>query len=75
MYISLSFLYTCGTLEAYINMPGTYTIWTDPSVTPVQHAQQKVPIEYQEQIECTLNDMVVKGVIVPVSSQPSGYHC
>ena len=34
---------------------------------PVQHAWRKVPIEYQEQIECTLDDMVNKGVIAPVS--------
>ena len=48
-------------------MPGTYTIRTDPSIPPVQHTQQKVPIEYQEQIEHTLNDIVNKGVIMPVS--------
>ena len=47
-----------------------YTIRTDPSILPVQHAQWKVHIEYQEQIECTLNDMVNKGVIAPVS-QPT----
>ena len=33
------------------NMPSTYTIRTDPSVPPVQHARQKVPIEYRDQIE------------------------
>ena len=49
------------------NMSGTYTIRTNPSITPIQHAQWKVPIEYQEQIEHTLNDMVNKGVISPVS--------
>ena len=51
-------------------MSGTYTIKTNPSIPPVQHAQHKVPIEYQEQIECTLDDMIGKGVIAPVS-QPS----
>ena len=49
------------------NMPGTYTIRTDPSVPPVQHARQKVPIEYRDQIEKALDDMVLKGVIAPVT--------
>ena len=48
----------------------TYTIRTDPNISPVQHARRKVPIEYQEQIQCTLNDMVAKGVITP-ASQPT----
>ena len=48
-------------------MPGTYTIRTDPSVPPVQHARQKVPIEYRDQIEKALDDMVLKGVIAPVT--------
>ena len=30
------------------NMSWTYTIRTDPSVLPIQHAQCKVPIEYRE---------------------------
>ena len=51
-------------------MSGTYTIRTDPSITPVQHACRKVPIKYMEQIEFTLDEMVKKGVIVPVS-QPT----
>ena len=49
------------------NMPSTYTIRTDPSVPPVQHARQKVPIEYRDQIEKALGDMVLKGVIPPVT--------
>ena len=52
------------------NMSGTYTIRTDPTILPIQHAQQKVPTEYWEQIECTVNEMVKKGVITPVS-QPT----
>ena len=52
------------------NMSGTYTIRTDPSTTPVQHAHRKIPIEYQEQIEHTLNEMVKKGVM-PSVSQPT----
>ena len=30
------------------NIPGTYTIWLDPSVPPAQYARRKVPIEYKE---------------------------
>ena len=48
-------------------MSGSCAIRADPSITPVQHAQQKVPIENQKQIKCTLNEMVNKGVITPVS--------
>ena len=45
----------------------TYTVRTDPSVPPVQHARQKVPIEYRDQIEQALDDMVLKGVIAPLT--------
>ena len=51
------------------SMPGTYTIRTDPSVPPVQHSRQKVPIECRDQIEKALDDMVLKGVIAPVTKQ------
>ena len=37
------------------NMPSTYTIRTDPSVPQVQHARQKVPIDYRDQIEKALD--------------------
>ena len=49
------------------NKFGTYTIRTNPSFTPVQHAHRKVPIEYWEEIECILDEMVKKGVITLVS--------
>ena len=49
------------------NMPGTYTIRTDPSVPPAQHARQKVLIKYRDHIEKALDDMVLKGVIAPVT--------
>ena len=49
------------------NMPSTYTIRSDPSVPPVQHARWKVPVEYRDQIEKALDDMVLKGVIPPVT--------
>ena len=54
-------------LDTIGNMPGTYTIRTNPSVPPVQHARQKVPIEYRDQREQALDDMVLKGVIAPVT--------
>ena len=50
------------------NMPRTYTIRTDPAFPPVQHARHKVPIEYKEQIEKALDDMVLKGMIATVST-------
>ena len=51
-------------------MSGTYTIRTDTNVLPIQHTGCMVPNEYREQIESTLNDMVTKGLIAPVS-QPT----
>ena len=53
--------------DAIGNMPSTCTIRTDPSVPPVQHPRWKVPIEYRDQIEKALDDMVLKGVITPVT--------
>ena len=50
-------------------MPGIYTIRTDFAFPPVQHAQRKVPMEYHEQIEKALNEMVLKGVITHISRQ------
>ena len=49
------------------NMPATYTVRTDPSDPPVQHARQKVPIEYRAPIEKALDDIVLEGVIAPVT--------
>ena len=48
------------------NMPRTYTIRTDPAFAPVQHARCMVPIDYRDQIEKALDEMVLKGVIAPV---------
>ena len=51
------------------NIPGTYTICTDPSIPPVQYARWKVPIEYKEQIEKALQHMedlqIIKWVTAP----------
>ena len=60
----------CTSPSSIGNMPKSYTIRTDPNKALVQHARRKVPIDYQEQIECNFNDMVTKGVVVPVS-QPA----
>ena len=49
------------------NMSWTYTIRTGPDISPVQHDQWKIPIEFQEQIEHTLDNMVNKGMIALVS--------
>ena len=49
------------------NMSGICTIRTNPSITPVQHSHRKVPIEYREQIEDTLSEVVKKGVVTLVS--------
>ena len=49
-------------------MPGTYTICTDPSIPPVQHARQKVLSEYKEQIEKALQHMKDLQIIKPVTA-------
>ena len=49
-------------------MPGTYTICIDPSIPPGQHARQKVPITYKEQIEKALQPMEDLQIITPVSA-------
>ena len=49
------------------NMPGTYTIRTDPSIPPVQHARHKVSIECKEQIEKALQHMEDLQIITPIT--------
>ena len=44
-------------------MKGEYNIKTDPTVPPVQHGRWKVPIEYKEEIEKELAEMVQQGII------------
>ena len=48
-------------------MPGVYTICLDPSISPVQRAHHKVPIECREAIEKLLQDMVDQEIIAPVT--------
>ena len=45
------------------DMKGQYDIKTDPTVPPVQHRRQKVPIEYKEEIKKELGEMVQQGII------------
>ena len=45
------------------NMQGQYNIKTDPTVQPVQHSRQKVPIEYKEEIKKELAEMVWQRII------------
>ena len=45
------------------DMHGKYDIKTDPTVPPVQHGRRKVPIEYKEEIEKELAEMVQQGII------------
>ena len=45
------------------DMQGEYDIKTDPTVPPVQHGRQKVPIEYKEEIEKELAEMVWQRII------------
>ena len=43
------------------DMSGEYDIKTDPTVHPIQHRRQKVPIEYKEEIE---KELVHQGIIM-----------
>ena len=45
------------------DMQGKYNIKTDPTVPPVQHGRQKVPIEYKEEIKKELAEMVQQRII------------
>ena len=45
------------------DMKGKYNIKTDPTVPPVQHGRQKVPIEHKEEIEKELAEMVWQRII------------
>ena len=45
------------------DMQGEYNIKTNPTVPPVQHRRQKVPIEYKEEIEKDLAEMVQQRII------------
>ena len=45
------------------DMKGEYDIKTDPTIPPVQHGRQKVPIKYKEEIKKELAEMVKQGII------------
>ena len=46
------------------DMQGEYDIKTDPTIPPVQHGRQKVPIKYKEEIEKELAEIVQQGIII-----------
>ena len=46
------------------DMQGKYNIKTDPTIPPVQHGRWKVPIEYKEEIEKELKEMVQQGIAI-----------
>ena len=46
------------------DMQGEYDIKADPTVPPVQHSRQKVPIEYKEEIKKELAEMVWQRIII-----------
>ena len=45
------------------DMQGEYDIKVDPTVPPVQHSRQKVPIKYKEEIKKELAEMVHQRII------------
>ena len=47
------------------SLKGEYTIKIDPSVTPVQQARRKVPIESKEAICAALDSMITGGILEP----------
>ena len=46
------------------DMHGEYDIKRDPTIPPIQHGRWKVPIEYKEEIEKELAEMVQQGIII-----------
>ena len=48
-------------------MPGTYTIFRDPNIQPIQYVRSQVPIEYRKQVEKTLQELVNLQVISPLT--------
>ena len=52
-----------NSFDCISDMQGEYNIKIDPTVPPVQHSRQKVPIEYKEEIEKELAEMVCQRII------------
>ena len=52
------------------DMKGEYNIKTDPTAPPVQHRRWKVPIEYKEEIEKELAEMVWQRIIKQTKPTP-----
>ena len=53
----------CNSFDCIGDMKGEYDIKTNPTVPPVQHGRWKVPIEYKEEIEKELAEMVWQRII------------
>ncbi|XP_057679220.1 uncharacterized protein K02A2.6 isoform X2 [Corythoichthys intestinalis] len=47
--------------------PGVHHIHTDPHVTPVVHGCRKIPIAVMDRLKATLEELVVRDVIAPVT--------
>ena len=47
------------------SLKGEYTIKIDPSITPVQQARHKVPIESREAISAALDSMIAGDILEP----------
>ena len=54
------------------DMSGEYELKTDTTVLPVQRGRQKVPIEYKEEIEKELGEMVHQGIITKQTAHTIG---
>ena len=52
-----------NSFDCISDMYGEYDIKTDLTVLPVQHRRCKVPIEYKDEIEKELGEMVQQGII------------
>ena len=52
-----------NSFDCISDMQGEYDIKTNPAVPPVQHGRWKVPIEYKEEIEKELAEMVWQRII------------
>ena len=65
-----------NSFDCISDMQGEYDIKTNPAVPPVQHGRWKVPIEYKEEIEKELAEMVQQRIITkqteptPIGQQP-----
>lgn len=50
-------------------LPGHYTIHTNPEVVPVVHPPRRLPISLQDNVKAELEEMVKNNIITPVTKQ------